>query len=126
MIRHAFHSRERRSIRQASAGDRAIGGMPGGQGCPAVAGTGASPVENRKSASVTAGGCGSRRLSGTDSGAGGRTTAPDREDWMAMALTWASAVRAVCRQRASQVSAWHWSQPNASFPVLKVVSIGHS
>ena len=44
MIRPAFQSRERRSMRQASAADRAIGGMPGGQGRPAVAGTGASPV----------------------------------------------------------------------------------
>ena len=112
-------------MRAVSAADSAIGGMPGGQGCPAVAGTGASPVENRRSASVTAGGCGSRRLSGTDSGAGGRTTAPDRADWTAMALSWARAVRAVCRQRASQVQAWDWSQPRASFPVLKVVSVSH-
>ena len=44
---------------------------------------------------------------------------------MAAVLSWARAVRAVCRQIASQVRAWDWSQPRASFPVLKVSSIGH-
>jgi hypothetical protein len=44
---------------------------------------------------------------------------------MAAWRSWASAVKAVCRQTASQVRAWHWSQPSASLPVLSVSSIGH-
>jgi hypothetical protein len=50
---------------------------------------------------------------------------PVRAARTAAFLSWASAVRTVCRQIASQVRAWHWSQPKASFPVLKVVSTGH-
>jgi hypothetical protein len=44
---------------------------------------------------------------------------------MAAARSWARAVRAVCLLIAFQVRAWDWSQPRASFPVLKVVSVGH-
>jgi hypothetical protein len=45
--------------------------------------------------------------------------------WMAAVLSWASAVSAVCRQIASYVLAWDWSQPSTSFPVLNVSSVGH-
>ena len=59
-------------------------------------------------------------------GAAGRMPAqPARAAWMAAVLSWASAVSAVCRQIASYALAWDWSQPRASFPVLKVVSVGH-
>jgi len=37
---------------------------------------------------------------------------------MAAVLSWARAVSAVCLLIASQVRAWDWSQPSASFPVL--------
>ena len=40
----AFQSRARRSMRAVSAADSPIGGMPGGQGWPPRAGSGASPV----------------------------------------------------------------------------------
>ena len=43
---------------------------------------------------------------------------------MAAVLSWARAVRAVCRQIASYVLAWEVSQPRVSFPVLKVSSAG--
>ena len=39
----AFQSRARRSMRAVSASDSSIGGMPGGQGWPPRAGTGAPP-----------------------------------------------------------------------------------
>ena len=58
-------------------------------------------------------------------GAAGRTPAPASAAWMAAVRSWARAVRAVCRQIASYVLAWDWSQPRVSFPVRKVVSIGH-
>lgn len=41
-----------------------------------------------------------------------------------MALTWARAVKAVCRHWAAKVRAWDWSQPKESFPVWKVDSTG--
>src|SRR5216683_369410 len=59
-----------------------------------------------------------------DAGGAGRTSAPARAAWMAAVLSWARAVSAVCLQIAFQVRAWDWSQPRASFPVLKVVSTG--
>ena len=40
----AFRSRARRSRRAVSVADSPIGGMPGGQGWPAWAGSGALPV----------------------------------------------------------------------------------
>jgi hypothetical protein len=40
----AFQSRARCSMRAVSAGDSPIGGMPGGQGWPPRAGSGAVPV----------------------------------------------------------------------------------
>ena len=40
----AFQSRARRSMRAVSAADSPIGGMPGGQGWPSRAGSGAVPV----------------------------------------------------------------------------------
>jgi hypothetical protein len=55
----------------------------------------------------------------------GTAAEPLRAARMAAVLSWASAVRTVCRQIASQVLAWHWSQPRASFPVLNVISVGH-
>jgi len=58
-------------------------------------------------------------------GGGGRVISPCRAPRMAMWRSWARAARAVCRQVASQVRAWHWSQPSTSFPVLNVSSIGH-
>ncbi len=63
--------------------------------------------------------------SGTRAVAAGSTPAPARADWTAAARSWARAVRAVCLLIAFQVRAWDWSQPNASFPVLKVVSVSH-
>src|SRR6266851_1718520 len=61
---------------------------------------------------------------GLAAGAAGRTSAPARAAWMAAVLSWARAVSTVCLQIAFQVRAWDWSQPRASFPVLKVVSTG--
>jgi hypothetical protein len=58
-------------------------------------------------------------------GAGGRVMSPQSALRMAMSRSWARAARAVCRPVASQVRAWHWSQPSTSFPVLNVCSIGH-
>ena len=55
-------------------------------------------------------------------GAAGMTRA--RAAWMAAVRSWARAVSAVCRQIASYVLAWDWSQPRASFAVLNVVSTG--
>ncbi len=40
----ALWSRARRSMRMVSASDSLTGGIPGGQGRPAVTGSGASPV----------------------------------------------------------------------------------
>jgi hypothetical protein len=56
--------------------------------------------------------------------AGGRMAVPVIAARMAAVLSWARAVRAVCRQIASQVRAWDWSQPRVSFPVLNVSSAG--
>ena len=42
---------------------------------------------------------------------------------MAAPRSWASAVKAVCRQVASQVLAWDWYQARTSFPVLNLSSI---
>ena len=44
---------------------------------------------------------------------------------MAVSRSWARVARAVCRPIASQVRAWHWSQPSTSFPVLNVCSTRH-
>jgi len=55
----------------------------------------------------------------------GRIMAPARAARMAAVLSWARAVRAVCRQIASYVLAWEVSQPKTSLPVLKVSSVGH-
>ena len=57
--------------------------------------------------------------------AGGRMAVPVIAARTAAVLSWARAVRTVCRQIASQVLAWDWSQPRVSFPVLNVSSIGH-
>ena len=48
-------------------------------------------------------------------GAAGRTSAPASAAWTAAGRSWARAVSAVCRHSASQVLAWDWSQPRASF-----------
>lgn len=58
-------------------------------------------------------------------GAPGRVMVPVMVARTAAFLSWARAVRAVCLLMAFQVRAWGWSQPKASFPVLKVVSTGH-
>ncbi len=58
-------------------------------------------------------------------GAAGRTAAPARAAWMAAVRSWARAVSVVCLQIASYVLAWDWSQARVSFPVRKVVSVGH-
>jgi hypothetical protein len=121
----SFQSRARRAMRPVSACDRAIGGMPGGQGWPPVAGSGASPVQICRSAGFTVVSPAWRAVPGAASGAAGRTRPPARADWTAAFLSWARAVRTVCRQIAFQVRAWDWSQPKASFPVRKVVSVGH-
>jgi len=99
--------------------------MPGGQGCPAVAGTGGvsggEPQGQHRllqAAAVAAAVRDGFRDRREDDGAGQGRLDGD-------GLSWARAVRVVCRLRASQVSAWDWSQPKASFPVLKVVSTGH-
>ena len=46
--------------------------------------------------------------------AGGRSIRPHRALRMAAWRSWASADKAVCRQTASQVRAWHGSQPSTS------------
>jgi hypothetical protein len=56
-------------------------------------------------------------------GAAESTAVPLSAARMAVALSWARAVRAVCLLIASQVRAWDWSQPRAFFPVRKVVSV---
>ena len=56
--------------------------------------------------------------------AGGRSIRPHRALRMAAWRSWASAASAVCRQAASQVLTWDWSQPSTSFPVLNVSSTG--
>ena len=61
----------------------------------------------------------------SSAGAAGRTAVPVIAARMAAVLSWARAVRAVCRQIASQVRARDWSQARVSFPVLKVSSVGH-
>gem|GEM_PF-2480943 len=55
----------------------------------------------------------------------GTAAEPLRAARMAAVLSWASAVRTVWRQIASQVRAWEVSQPRVSFPVLKVSSVSH-
>ena len=77
--------------RQGDRGDAGRAGLPGGGGDRRV--SGGEPQ-------VSIGYCGRLRVAAAvrgRPGAGGRTTAPDREDWTAMALSWARAVRAVCR-----------------------------
>jgi len=95
--------------------------MPAGQGWPPVTGSGASPVYICRSVLLTVVSSVAAGVSGT----AGSPAVPARADWMAMALTWARAVRAVCRLIAAQVLAWDWSQPYASFPVLNVISVSH-
>ncbi len=112
-------------MRAASWPDSLIGGMPGGHGWPPRAGSGASPVGICRSAGLTAGWLTGTGVSWPAGGAAGRTSALEGAAWMAAVLSWARAVRAVCLLIAFQVRAWDWSQPRASFPVLKVVSVGH-
>jgi hypothetical protein len=98
--------------------DRMTGGSVTGQGIPGTAGTTTAPAGTCRSA-------GSASLSAVP--AGGAGTGAGREPRSlfplvmafrtAMARTWARAVRKVWRCSASQVRAWDWSQPNASFPV---------
>ena len=99
--------------------------MPGGQGCPPRAGTGASPgglqvsVARGRVAAVP----GAVAVSFSQ-GTGGRVMAPVRALRMAMFRSWARAARAVCRQIPSKLRAWDWSQPSTSLPVLNVSSTG--
>ena len=107
----------------------------GGQGCPGRRGTGASPRGMPGPALLAccfcwppvliafsgAGHPGLRAGAGT-AGGGGRVMSPHSALRMAVSRSWASAARAVCREIASQVRAWHWSQPSVSFPVLNVCS----
>lgn len=105
--------------------DSPIGAMPGGHGCPAVTGSGAPPTWNCRSAAVTVLSPAAAAVPVAASGAAGRVTGPASAARTAIVLSWARAVRTVCRQIESQVRAWVWSQPRVSFPVLKVSSIGH-
>ena len=101
-MRPVFQSRARRSMRAVSVADSRIGGMPGGQGWPPRAGSGASLVENSRSVVPSAGSltAGSLTAAGAAGGAVGRL-APASADWMAAVRSWARAVSAVCRQIAS-------------------------
>ena len=125
-MRPVFQSRASFSMRPVSAADSAIGAMCGGHGWPPWSGSGAVPVQNCRSG-PSAGGSpatGSQAGSGA-AGAGGRTAVPVSAAWIAAVRSWARAVSAVCLLIACQVLAWHWSQPRASFPVLKVISTSH-
>jgi hypothetical protein len=109
-----------------SAGDRGTGGIVTGQGSPLVAGTTTAPGCICRSASLTWLPVSSG--AGTGPASGSRLPLPFslvRALRRAMARIAASAVSRVWRCRPSQVRAWDWSQPKASFPVLNVVSIGH-
>jgi hypothetical protein len=125
VMRPAFQSRARRSIRAVSVTDSSIGAMPGGQGWPGDPGSGAPPGQNRSSASLAVFRRAAAAVSAVAAGAAGRVMAPVIAARTAAALSWARAVRAVCRQIAAKVWAWDWSQPRVSFPVLNVSSIGH-
>jgi hypothetical protein len=125
-MRPVFQSRASFSMRAVSAADSAIGAMCGGHGWPPWSGSGAVPVQNCRSA-PSAGGSPATgsQAGGGAAGAGGRTAVPVSAARRALARIWARAVRRVCRFWAFQVRAWDWSQPNVSFPLLKLVSVGH-
>ena len=104
---------------QRDRGDAGRAGLAAAGGQRRVAGV-ELQVSGAGGGSLTA--AGALRAAG---GAAGRALAPASAAWTAAVRSWARAVSAVCRQIASQVLAWDWSQPRASFPVLNVTSIGH-
>ena len=118
----AFQSRARRAIEGGLGDGQLDRGDAGRAGLAARTGSGAPPVQNRRSACW-------RRFAGGGvaccAAGGARQGGAVERGRTAAVRSWARAVRAVCRQIASQVLAWDWSQPRASFPVLNVVSIGH-
>ena len=110
-------------MRAVSAADSAIGGDAGRAGLAAAGGQRRAAGVNLQVSGIYSGQVGSAGgVLARGRGGGEDAGQPARAAWMAAVLSWASAVSAVCRQIASYVLAWDWSQPMASFPVLKVVS----
>ena len=100
-------------MRAVSVTDSSMGAMSGGHGWPADPGTGAPPGQNCSSASLAEGPLAAAAVSGQAAGAAGRVMVPAIAARTAAVLSWARAVRAVCRQIAPKVLAWDWSQPKA-------------
>ncbi len=117
-ISPAAYCLARPASRAVSAIDSLIGAMPGGQGWPPRTGTGASPREISRSASLISP---SSTVSLVSCPVPGSWMWPVSALRMAAARSWARAARAVWRQMPFQLRAWAWAwshrQPGRGQPV---------